>query len=215
MASPILSNMPTSKKQQPQPQQQQQPQQQKSGKEDWPEPKVKWGKSKARKLLCVDIMEGRAPRSSRENGRLTRGLEDTHNSREEFKKHHHSKFSSRLGRLRKSIDDLMSRKDLDQQAFDNYVANHPVSHFSHKGHIQWQGSEAQQLALRHIEQNMHNTTKWSEWHGEHAEFYENFDLATFKDKIRQEMRTAKCLCTLEVRGKDARKTKGNTNEAVE
>ena len=155
IASPILSNMPTSKKQQPQ----QQPQQQKSGKEDWPEPKVKWGKSKARKLLCVDIMEGRAPRSSRENGRLTRGLEDMHNSREEFKKHHHSKFSSRLGRLRKSIDDLMSRKDLDQQAFDNYVANHPVSHFSHKGYIQWQGSEAQQLALRHIGQNTHNTTK--------------------------------------------------------
>ena len=183
-------------------------------KEDWEEPKPKWGKSKARKLLYLDIIEGRVPRTAKdENGRLTAKLKDIYNSRPEFKKYHYSKFSSRLSSLRNTIKSKDSRKELDQEAFDNYVANHPISYFSHKGYIQWQGSDAQELALEHIKENRHNEGKWKDWHEEYPEFYQNFELAVFKDKIRQEIRTAKYLHTLEVRGKDVRKgTKGNTNE---
>ena len=182
-------------------------------KEDWDEPKPKWRKSKARKLLYVDIIEGRVPRQARdENGRLTGKLKDIYNSRPEFKQYHYSKFSSRLSSLRSTIASKDSRKELDQEAFDNYVANHPISYFSHKGYIQWQGSDAQELALEHINENRHNEGKWKDLFKEHPELYQNIELAVFKDKIRQEIRTAKYLHTLEVRGKDIRKTNGNTNK---
>ena len=179
-----------------------------SSKETWDEPKTKWGKSKARKLLYIDILEGRVPRKARdEHGKHTAKLREIYESREEFKQYHYSKFSRRLATLRATIDDKLARKEMDKEAFDNYVANHQVSLYSHKGYIQWQGSEAQELALKHIANNVHNTTKWSDWHSEHIEFYRDFPLDAFKDKIRQELRTAKYLHTLEVRGKDARKTK--------
>ena len=153
------------------------------------------------------------PLTSRDaTGRLTSKLIDIYNSRAEYKQHHYSKFSSRLSALRATVSANVSRKELDKEAFDNYVGNHPISCFSHKGHIQWQGSDAQELALQHIKDNAHSKMKWKDWHGEHPEFYENFELSVFKDKIRQELRTAKCLHTLEVRGKDARKTKGNANK---
>ena len=154
------------------------------------------------------------PRKARQNGKSTGKLKDIYNSREEFKSYHYTKFSSRLSTLRQIVDSNETRKVLDQEAFDNFVANHPVSHFSHKGYIQWQGSEAQELAQEHMAENVHNATKWDKWYSEHPEFYENFERRVFKEKIRQEMRSAKYLYTLEVRGKDTRKTKNNTNEPV-
>ena len=158
--------------------------------ESWDEPKTKWGKSKARKLLYKGILDGRVPRKATdEAGKRTAKLIDFYNSWDEFKLYHYSKFSRRLGTLQSQIEERLARKDLDQEAFDNYVANHPVSLFSHKGYIQWQGSHAQALALEHIQQNIHNTTKWATWHGEHPEYYQNFPLDAFKDKIRQELRT--------------------------
>lgn len=185
-------------------------------KETWSEPKPKWGKSKARKLLYKDIFDGTVPIKAKDDkGKFTAKLADIYNSREEFKQYHYSKFSSRLGALRKTVADKLKRKALDQEAYDRYLSNHEVALFSHKGYIQWQGSDAQALALEHMEQNLHNTTKWAIWHGDYAEFYGNFPLKEFKDKIRQEIRTAKYLHTLEVRGKDTRKTKDLTNEPVE
>ena len=118
-----------------------------SGKEDWDEPKPSWGKSKARKLLYLDIMAGRVPRQAKENGRQTAKLKDIYNSRPEFQKYHYSKFSSRLATLRKAIDEKESCKILDQQALENYVANHPVSYLSHKGYIQWQGNFGELRAI--------------------------------------------------------------------
>ena len=153
--------------------------------EEQPEPKPKWVKSRARKLLCADILEGRVPRKAKHsNGKFTKPkLKEICHSRPELQKCHCSKFSSGLGSLRATIDDKMKRKDLDQAAFDSCIGSHPVSLFSHKGHIQWQGSDAQELCWQHLEQNMHNTMKWHVWHGEHPEHCNDFPLAAFKDKV--------------------------------
>ena len=185
----------------------------KSKKEEWDEPATKWGKSKARKLLYKDIMNGQVPRTAKDaNGKSTMKLKDIYEMHEDYKKYHYSKFSGRVARMRSLIDERESRKDLDQQAFDNYVSSHQISFFSHKGYIQWQGSDAQEFALEDIKNNVHNTTKWKVWHGQRREFYEHFPLDAFRDKIKQEIRTAKYLHTLEVRGKDTRKTKDMSNE---
>lgn len=105
-----------------------------SKKEEWDEPKKKWGKSKAQKLLCVDTSEGRVPRKAKDKkGRSTTKLRTICDSRPEFQKCHCSKFSSRLSSLRKAIDDKLKRKDIDQAAHDNCRANHAVICTSAKG----------------------------------------------------------------------------------
>lgn len=149
----------------------------KAAKASWPEPKPRWSKSKAHKLLVLhlDTIQGRMPRVAKdESGKLTGKLKEIHASRDKFKAHHHPKFSSRLGSLRKQVKEKETRKQLDQDAHNNYCANHPVSLFSAKGYIQWQGLDAQALALEHIEQKKHCSTKWSLWHGEHPEHCKNF-----------------------------------------
>ena len=184
--------------------------------EEAPEPKPRWGKSKARKLLCVDIIEGRVPRKAKDDAnKSTMKLSDIYSLRPEYKQYHYSKFSSRLSSLRKTIAEREARVILDKEAFDDYVSKHPVNYITHKGYIQWQGSDAQELALEDMANNVHNTKKWAVWHGERREFHKHFPLSVFKDKIRQEIKTAKHLHTLEVRGKDTRKTKDMTNEPLD
>jgi hypothetical protein len=50
---------------------------------------------------------------------------------------------------------------MDQEAFNNFKqAAHPPSLFSHKGYIQWQGSQAQKSLLEDTKNDMHiNLTK--------------------------------------------------------
>ena len=78
-------------------------------------------------------------------------------------------------------------------------------------------ASAQALALKHIKENVHKKMKWSEWHGQHSNFYEYFPLDAFKDKIPQEIKTAKYLYTLEIRGRDTRRTRTQdvTNDPIE
>ena len=133
-------------------------------------------------------------------------LKSIYDLRPEFQEYHYSKFSSRLSSLRKTIKERNYRADLDQEAFDNYKANNPVpAAFSHKGYIQWQGSEAQALCREDIEHGLHKSMSRMELYGSRSEYYENFPLKEFRDKVRQEIRTAKYLHTLAVKGKDPRK----------
>jgi uncharacterized protein YaaW (UPF0174 family) len=37
------------------------------------------------------------------------------------------------------------------EAFNNFKANNPVSHYSHKRYEQWQGSEAQEYLSKDVE----------------------------------------------------------------
>ena len=181
----------------------------KKNEEDWEEPKIKWKRSKAKALLEKDILEGRVPREAKdEKGRSTRKLRDIYDSRPEFAEYHYSKFSSRLSGLRKTVTESLNRAVIDQDAFNNYTQNHPAKAlFSHKGYIQWQGSEAQALCVQDLEANRHKTMSRNDLYGSRAEYYENFPLDVFRFKLNQEIRTAKYLHTLEVKGKDPRKKK--------
>jgi hypothetical protein len=73
-------------------------------------------------------------------------------------------FKSRLRFLRKKILELDDRAADDRKAFDIYNKNHHVSHFSHKGYIQWQRSDAQELLWDDIEdgklETMTTTELW-------------------------------------------------------
>jgi hypothetical protein len=163
---------------------------------------VKWKKSKARRLLYKDIVEGEVPPDATDaDGRSTMQLSDIYLMHEEFAEYDYEKFSSRLSSLRKIIKDADNRAQADQEAFENFKNNHPVSLYSHKGYIQWQGSEAQELLLQDMEEKLHETLGKKELYGSRREYYEEFSLSVFRDKIYQEQRTAKYIHTCVVMGK--------------
>lgn len=167
--------------------------------EEKAEPKIKWRKSKARSLLYKDLQSGTIPLQPKGEGSMK--LEDIYNMRPEFQEYGRSKFSRRLSSLRDTVTAFNDRASNDQQAFNNYKDNHPTSHFSQKGYIQWQGSEAQELLWQDMADGLHESQTKQELYSSRPEYFESFPLDVFRDKIAQEDRTRKYLHTLKKRGK--------------
>jgi hypothetical protein len=163
------------------------------------EPRVSWAKSEARKLLYDDLKNGRVPLAKNDDGVTDM---DVYASRPEFAAYDWEKFPGRLNALRKIVSFNNDRAEDDQDAFDDFVANNPVSHHSSKGYIQWQGSEAQLMAHRDIKgAKFEGSGKYRRLYNSRAIFYQEFPYEAFKDKIRQEIRTSKYKHTITVRGK--------------
>ena len=111
--------------------------------------------------------------------------------------------------IRRIIKAKNGRAEDDQKAFDKFVENNEVSTVSHKGYIQWQGSDAQRLLRKDIKdgtlekytkENYPKNHKMEFWLTR-PEYYDELPLPVFRDKIRQEIRSAKYIHTLNVRGK--------------
>jgi hypothetical protein len=148
------------------------------------------------------------------SNKSTMPLKDIYNLHPtEFSKYHYSKFSSRVSSLRKTIKECNGRALLDQEAFDNFIARHPVSLYSHKGYIQWQGSDAQEKFNKLMEKGkLPIGFDKEKVYSTYGVFFTNFTLPVFREKVYQELGTAKYLHTLEIRGKDARKPKKNKGD---
>ena len=138
-----------------------------------------------------------------ESGKSTMPLKEIYAMHPEaYSKYDYKKFSSRLSSLRSTVEDVMSRVEIDKQAFENYMQHHKqdVSLQSQKGYAQWKGSEARRLLLQDIELDKHNELGKKELYNLRPEYYENYPFKTFCDKIKQEIRTAKYLHTCKVKG---------------
>jgi len=174
------------------------------------EPKIGWAKSRARKLLYKDVKEGNvALEAYGEDGKKTTDNKEVYMLHPEYTEWKYKKFSSRLGGIRKIIKAKNGRAEDDQKAFDKFVENNEVSTVSHKGYIQWQGSDAQRLLKKDIKdgilakytkENYPKNHKMEFWLTR-PEYYNEFPLPVFRDKMRQEIRSAKYIHTLKVRGK--------------
>ena len=115
------------------------------------EPQISWEKSKAKKILYNDIINGNVPLESKfEDNTSTMKLQDIYLMRPEYAQYDYKKFSSRLSSLRKTISANQERAEDDQDAFELFVQNNPISYYSHKGYIQWQGSDAQRRCCRSV-----------------------------------------------------------------
>ena len=100
--------------------------------------------------------------------------------------YNYSKFSSRLSSLRKTIQISDRRADLDQEAFELFVQNNPILYYSHKGYIQWQGSDQQRLLKKDIEDvivEQFESRKQDLWLSRPE--YQVFPVHVFRDKIRK------------------------------
>jgi hypothetical protein len=159
-------------------------------------------KRKAKQLLYDDILANRVPsEASHTDGTSTMQLKDMYLMHAEHADYHCSKFSARVSSIWTTIKDRNIRKEEDEELFAECIKNHPGSAFSHKGFIQWQGSEAQELAKEDIAENLHLTMGKKALHAFWRECYENFPFKDFQDKICQEARTAKWRHTLKVKRK--------------
>ena len=170
--------------------------------EEKKEPSIKWQYSMAKKLLYKDLRAGKVPLEALDaHNKSTMPLKVIYKMREEYRLYHYSKFSGRLSTLRATVKSANSRAQSDLQAFEVFKANHPPSAYTSKGYEQWQGSSAQEQLLEDLEKKLHITMgKKSLW-GYRPVHYENYELDLFRDKMNQEIRTAKYLYTLKVKGK--------------
>lgn len=171
---------------------------------------VKWKDSEARRLLYEDVLDGIIPLTAKDSeGHTTMELEEIYASRPEFAAFDFDKFSSRLENIRKLIIKEDNRAEDDEQAFEKFVRKHPVSFYSHKGYIQWQGSEIQALARKDLDEKTFDLSvkggKNKEGgfrllYNSRPEYSENFPFDVFSQKIRQEIKTSKHKHTLKVKG---------------
>jgi hypothetical protein len=91
--------------------------------------------------------------------------------------------------------------DMDIVAFNNYRRNHQPPLFSHHGYPEWQGSEPQRLLKIDLKAKKQDAMAKMDLWDSKPEFYENFPLNVFRDKINQEIQTAKYLHTCREQGK--------------
>ena len=153
----------------------------------------RWENSAAYRLLEQDIRHGLVQDDS--------DFEMVYLMRPEYAIFDHTKFKKRLKSLQKSAGKLLSRAEMDETRFEAFVSKHTISLFSHKGYIQWQGSEAQKKLQNDISNNKHCTMRKQDLYGSRAEYYEHFPLKAFRDFVKQEVRTGKWKHTLAVKGK--------------
>lgn len=160
--------------------------------------KIKWRKSKAKKLLHQLIMDGRIPLDDSMRPEDIYQLDEE--LAEELNKYDYNKFASRFRSLKTKILELDKRADEDLEAFRNYKKNHTPSLYSHKGYVQWQGSTAQELLWKDLDEYLKNpATKPKDLWMSRPEYKDGFPLDAFRDKIKQEIRTEKYLATRKAR----------------
>ena len=126
--------------------------------------------------------------------------------RPEFSQYSYEKFSGRIASVRKTVRDFMTRAAKDKERFDTFKSLNPVSKISHKEYIQWQGSEAQELLRQDIQEKNHEKMSKIDHWGSRVEYFTEFPLDAFRDKLYQEIRTAKYSHTLKERGKKKKKS---------
>lgn len=160
------------------------------------EPKVKWNKSQAKQKLYELITDGVISDTDNEE----EDLKEIYLLDVEFAKYDFGKFKERLSAIRDKIQELNDRAADDLEAFEVYKSNHKPALFSHKGYIQWQGSDAQEHLWDDLADGKVESMKPEELRLTRT-VYQEFPLFAFRSKIYQEIRTAKYLRILREQGK--------------
>jgi hypothetical protein len=163
--------------------------------ESFKEPRTKWKKSTGRRLLYKDLMDGTVPPNM--------DAQTVFFMREEYAEYDPDKFAGRLKALRDAILASNTRAGDDFEALRTYKEMHKekVSFFSHYGYAEFQGSEAQRLLQKDIEDGLHESMGKKDLYASRPEYFNEYPLNVFRDRIYQEIRTAKYLHTCKVKGK--------------
>ena len=162
------------------------------------EPLLKWNEHHpARSLLFNELENGEIPVDAEEMGPAQVWCK--YAGTKEFKMRgmkFNDTFKRRLVALRKLVarDKCRARDDLQQLI--GALNDHPPPIHNHRGEPQWNGSKAQSLLKEAVDRGHHIEMEPSELRRTKPEFME-CALNTFRWHIHQEVKTRKCLHTLE------------------
>ena len=160
------------------------------------EPRIKWRHSRAQALLYDDVEKGIIQFD--DDNQPLMSLEEIYAMHPKYLDYLFVNFERRLNAIRDLIDTLIGRADDDIMVPENFMENHEISQVNWLGMIQWQGSEAQEYVIQDIEKNMHVNRGYRFMYDQRPEYFMYFDYKTFKQKVRQEVRTKKYSHTLDV-----------------
>ena len=100
-------------------------------------------------------------------------------------------FASRLGRLREKHATRNDRAEVDDACLAHDRTIFPEPTIDTSGNAMWQKSTAQQLLRQDITDGKHKTMKPKELYETREEYYENYNLDFFRERIYQEQRRFK------------------------
>ena len=163
-----------------------------------------WTDSAARAYLYALLIAGDIPSNKQPKEVFNEYCKD----RPEFKDFQdYSKFGSRLYYLRKKAAQRKGRADEDDEALAHDRNIFPLQTEDTRGRPIWAGSEAQKLLRQDIENDLHKTKKPKELYEEREEYYNDFDLDFFRNKIYQEQKALKRAAWVKAKSEDKSKKK--------
>eukprot|EP00797_Seminavis_robusta_P025983 Sro462_g148020.1 n/a (205) ;mRNA; r:49942-50556 len=97
-------------------------------------------------------------------------------------------FTRHLRELTTYVVDCSDRSKNDEDAYNNFLANHPRSEFDSMGRPRWEGSEAERLMKADMADGTHKTFSAPKLFYESRDEYQQFSLTVFRGHIDQEIR---------------------------
>jgi hypothetical protein len=141
-----------------------------------------WKKSKAKKLLMQDIVDGKV---TREMGSMV-----IFNMRPEYKMYKYACFQTNLRNLRKALDKLKHAADETKIAYDNFIQLNPPATTTFYGYPVWEKSQAQTLLRNDITSgvgsNLAHRDLWQT-----RQEYKIYPLKVFREHVYTEIRRHK------------------------
>lgn len=146
---------------------------------------IEWKKSKAKKLLFVDLSDGTIPLDAKDMPPQTVYLQ-----RPEFSEIQYERFRTNLNDMRKNIRAKKTHAASDSVALAHDRAIHPKKPLNHRGEPRWEGSEAERLLKVDIDNGMNEGQTPSElWKS--REEYQYYPLTVFRKHVHQEVKLRK------------------------
>jgi hypothetical protein len=147
------------------------------------EPKIKWRKSEARKLLERYLIEGKIPVEN--DG--TMSIDDIYKFDIEFLLYDPEKFPGRLASLRSTLKEHQKCAGDDLLAFENYKKNHKPLIFTHQGNLQWQATDSQELRWDDIQAGKLERMLIAQLYESRNEYKSEYPPKAFRKKVEQEI----------------------------
>lgn len=159
----------------------------------------RWDVSHAKELMRQDTLGGVIPRQQTKDGPTAREI---FLMRPEFKHCGWRHFPSHLKSMRETLAETESAASRDLEAFKICAENYPPSDLNSQGYPHWEGSAAQQLLQKDIDEDVHTDHAPFDLWSSRPECQE-FPPDVFRGHIHQELKTRKHLNHLKVKAKEA------------
>ena len=148
-------------------------------------PKVPWAEGDAKRILKRELKKGAIPLNADDMAPRVVYMQHP-----EFADYPYEQFRDRLNDLRNKIKEKKARSTFDTHALERDRESHPKPAKNHRGEPRWEGSQAERLLKRDIDNRQHETLTPKALHNTQKE-YKDYPLLVFRKHIYQEVKRRK------------------------